>query len=84
VIGTTLATDKMIAVNPKTRPNHQLYLRSLQRLGAAGRAAKVFELSDMAKRVFRGGLRRRFPDLAEPEFESLFLKQLARCHNRNY
>lgn len=71
-------------MDPKARPNHQLYLRSLQQLGTAGRAAKAFELSDMAKRVFRDGLRRRFADLDESEFQALFLKRLARCHNRNY
>jgi hypothetical protein len=71
-------------MDPKRRPNHQLYLRSLQRLGTAGRAAKAYELSEMAKRLFRAGLRRRFPNLDGPAFEALFLKQLARCHNRNY
>lgn len=71
-------------MNPKARPNHQLYLQTLQRLGTAGRAAKAFELSEMAKRVFRDGLRRRFADLNESEFHALFLKRLARCHNRNY
>jgi hypothetical protein len=71
-------------MNPKPRPNHQLYLQSLHRMGPARRAAKAFELSDMTKRVFRDGLRRRFPDLPEAELHALFLKQLARCHNRNY
>jgi hypothetical protein len=37
----------------------------------------------MAKRLFREGLRRRFPDLHGPEFEALFLKQLARCGVRD-
>ena len=48
------------------------------------RVAKAFELSAFAKDVFRRGLRRRYPDLPEAEFQRLFLERLARCHNRNY
>jgi hypothetical protein len=53
-------------------------------MGPSRRAAKAFELSEMAKAAFRAGLRRRFPDLTDVEFHALFLQQLARCHNRNY
>ena len=45
---------------------------------------KAFELSDLTKKIFREGLRRRFPDLAEAEFHKLYLERLALCHNRNY
>ena len=68
----------------KSRPQHQAYLAALKRMTPAQRAAKAFELSDRAKRLFRDGLRRRFPDLPAEEFHRLFLQRLARCHNQNY
>lgn len=48
------------------------------------RALKCFELSEMSKRFFIHGLRKRFPNLPEAEFHSLLLERLAKCHNRNY
>jgi len=50
----------------------------------AQRLAKALELSAQARRLFEIGLRRRFPDLSEPEFHRLLLERLAKCHNRNY
>lgn len=71
-------------VDPKPRPNHQAYLEALSRMTPSERAAKAFELSDMSKRLFREGLRRRFPDVSEAELQRLFLQGLAKCHNQNY
>ncbi len=68
----------------KSRPNHQEYLRALERLGPEGRIRKAFELSELSKSLFREGLRRQFPDLSEAEFYQLYLSRLALCHNRNY
>ena len=48
------------------------------------RLAKAFELSEAAKRLFKDGLLRRFPDLDEKQLHKLFLARLARCHNQNY
>ena len=48
------------------------------------RLNKAFELTEYSKAVFIEGLRRRFPDLAEPEFRQLVLERLEKCHNRNY
>jgi hypothetical protein len=45
---------------------------------------KAFELSDWTKKLFKQGLRDRNPDLNEKEFRELYLKELERCHNRNY
>jgi hypothetical protein len=68
----------------KPRPNHARYLEVLRRMTPSQRAMKAFELSAQAKRLFIHGLRKQFPDLPEPEFHALMLKQLAKCHNRNY
>ncbi len=68
----------------KPLPNHGIYIRSLRRLSSEQKLAKTFELSEMSRRLFREGLRRRFPDLTEDEFHRLYLERLALCHNRNY
>jgi hypothetical protein len=71
-------------VNLKKRPNHRLYIETLRRMSPEQRLAKAFELSELGKRLFTDGLRRRFPDLPEAEFKSLLLRRLEKCHNRNY
>jgi hypothetical protein len=48
------------------------------------RLAKAMELTEDARRRFREGLRRRFPDLDESELHKLYLERLDKCHNRNY
>jgi len=50
----------------------------------AQRLAKAMELSDLGKRLFLHGLRRRFPQADDKQLHALYLKGLARCHNRNY
>lgn len=70
--------------DPKPRPNHRLYIETLRRMTPEQRLAKAFELSELAKRAFIDGLRRRFPDLSEEEFKKLLLARLEKCHNRNY
>ena len=71
-------------MNPKRRPNHHRYIETLRRMTPEERLAKAFELSALGKRLFVDGLRRRFPDLPEPEFKALVLRRLERCYNRNY
>ena len=71
-------------MDPKAHPNHELYLQALKRMTPAQRADKFFELSEQAKRFFVHGLRKRFPNLPEPEFHALMLSRLAECHNWNY
>jgi hypothetical protein len=68
----------------KPHPNHSLYLQSLQRLGPEGRLAKALELSAQAKSLFLQGLRERYPELSPADLHRLALRQLAKCHNRNY
>ena len=71
-------------MDPKTRPNHRLYIEILRRMTPEQRLAKAFELSALAKQAFIDGLRKRFPDLSEVEFKKLLLERLEKCHNRNY
>lgn len=71
-------------MNVKNRPNHQRYIATLRRMKPEQRLAKAFELSELGKRLFVDGLRRRFPHMPEPEFKSLVLRRLEKCYNRNY
>ena len=68
----------------KARPNHRRYIEALRRMTPEQRLAKAFELSALGKQLFVDGLRRRFPELPEPEFKSLVLRRLEKCYNRNY
>ena len=71
-------------MDPKPRPNHQLYIEVLRRMTPEQRLLKAFELSAFVKALFREGLRKRFPDLSEEAFHKLYLERLALCHNRNW
>jgi hypothetical protein len=71
-------------MDPKPRPNQQLYLEALRRLTPEQRLLKAFELTDLSRELFRAGLRRRFPAASESELERIYLERLARCHNERY
>ncbi len=66
----------------KPRPNHQQYLRVLARMTPEQRLLKALELSEMAREVFRAGLRQRFPDLDEEARRKIYLERLAKCRSR--
>ncbi len=68
----------------KPRPNHAIYLKALRRLTPEQRLLKAFELGDMARALFRDGLRHRFPDASEDRLDRLYLERLERCHNRRF
>lgn len=68
----------------KPRPNHARHLEALRRMTPAQRVKRAFELSDMTRRLFFAGLRKRFPNASEAEIKAIALERLARCHNRNY
>jgi hypothetical protein len=69
-------------VDPKPRPNHQLYLEALRRLTPEQRLLKAFELTEFSRELFRAGLRRRFPGAGEAELQRIYLERLEKCHNR--
>ena len=60
------------------------YLDVLRRMTPSQRLAKAMELSDLGKRLFLHGLRRRFPHADERQLHEIYLDRLSRCHNRNY
>ena len=68
----------------KPRPNHHLYLQTLQKMTPEQRLAKAFELSEMTKELFLQGLKNRFPKKNETEIREIYLERIAKCYNRNY
>lgn len=68
----------------KPRPNHQRTLRILRAMTPAEKLAQVFKLNERTLKLFRIGLRRRFPNLDDAAFEKVYLQMRTRCHNRNY
>ena len=87
---TTTDSESPVAAEPavttmrKPRPNHQQTLQILRSMTPSQKLAEVFKLNERTIRLFRIGLRRRFPDLDDAAFEKLYLKMRARCHDRNY
>ncbi len=71
-------------MNPKPRPHHDVYLRVLRGMTPQQRLDKAMELSEAARRLFRDGLRQRFPHLSDRDIHRLYLERLDKCHNRNY
>ena len=71
-------------MNIKKRPNHKIYIQVLRQMSPEKRLQKAFELSEFAKQLFVHGLRKRFPDLSDEEFNKILLERLDKCHNRNY
>ena len=68
----------------KEQPNRELYLQSLRRMTPDQRLAMAIELSELGKRLFLHGLRRRFPDADQKQILSIYLERTAQCHNRNF
>ena len=69
-------------VDPKPRPNHQLYLEALRRLTPGQRLLKAFELTELSRELFRAGLKLCCPEADEAELERIYLERLSACHSR--
>lgn len=64
--------------------NSPVYLQMLRRMTPEQRLQKSFELAEFAKELFVQGLRKRFPNASQEEFQTILKDRLAKCHNRNY
>jgi hypothetical protein len=67
----------------KPRPNQRVYLQALCRMTPDERLRKAFELSELCRKLFLHGLRRRFPDMPERDVMRIYRERLTKCHNRN-
>ena len=63
---------------------HNIYIQTLKKIGAEKRLLKALELSDLTKELFISGLKKKYPDLSEKEFQKILLEKLEKCHNSNY
>ncbi len=68
----------------KPRPNRRRYIEVLRRMSPEERLKKAFELGEFTRSLFKQGLRERFPDKSEAEIHEIYVKRMAKCHNRNY
>jgi hypothetical protein len=82
--GNVVMPDEETAIVRKPQPNHQRALQILRGMTPRQKLAQVFKLNERTLKLFRIGLRRRFPDLDDAAFEKLYLHMRQRCHNRNY
>lgn len=48
------------------------------------RLRKALELGEFTRSLFKQGLRERFPEMSDDDIHDLYVKRLAKCHNRNY
>ncbi len=71
-------------MNLKPHPERKRYIEVLRQMTPEQRLAKAMELSDLGKRLFLHGLRRRFPEADEREIHAIYLERIKRCWNRNY
>jgi hypothetical protein len=71
-----------LPMDPKARPNRQLYLETLRGMTPEQRLLKAFELSELSHDLLRAGIRRRYPDAGPDEVQRIYLEQLGRCQNR--
>lgn len=71
-------------MNPKPRPNRKRYIEILRNMSPEQRLLKALELSATTKQLFTQGLRKRFPDISEEEFQKILRQRLDKCHNKNY
>ena len=71
----------------KTGADHrtdEYRLNILRAMPPEARLAQAMELSELTRKLFEQGLRRRFAVLGEKEFRALLRARLDLCHNRNY
>ena len=58
-------------MDQEPRPNDALYLAILRSMSPAQRLLKAFELTETARKLFRIGLRQRFPEKSESGIQEI-------------
>jgi DNA-binding PadR family transcriptional regulator len=71
-------------MNPKRHPNHTRYIQTLRSMTPEQRLRKAFELTELGRRLFADGLRRRHSEMSETEIRRIYLERVTKCHNRIY
>jgi hypothetical protein len=75
--------DIVKAMNKKQKA-HAVYIQALKKIGPEKRLLKAFELSELTRRLFVVGLRKKYPALPESEFNKILYEKIDQCRNQNY
>jgi hypothetical protein len=71
-------------MNIKPNPNHEVYMQSLKRMTPEQRLLKAVELSELTKKLFLHGLKKRFPQKNENEIMAIYIERVLLCNKHNY
>jgi hypothetical protein len=61
---------------------HRVQIEILRRMTPEERLLKALELGDWTRRLFRHGLRQRFPEVSEERIQQMFLERMRKCYSR--
>jgi hypothetical protein len=64
--------------------SHAVYIQILRRMSPDAKLRKMFELNELAARLFLSGLSDRYPYATEEETRRVYLERISRCYNSNY
>lgn len=76
--------SESVGARPKPPLLSPVELEVLRRLTPTEKLRLCCDLSDFTRKLFRIGLRRRYPAISEEELQQRFLEGLQECHNSNY
>lgn len=71
-------------MNIKPDPNHEIYMRSLKRMTPEQRLLKAIELSELTKKMFLHGLKKKFPHKNENEIIAIYIERILLCNRYSY
>lgn len=71
-------------MNIKPDPNHEIYMQSLKRMTPEQRLLKAIELSELTKKLFLYGLKKRFPQKSDNEIMEIYIERVLLCNRHNY
>ena len=63
-------------MNIKPNPNHKIYLQVLSDMTPCERLKKAFELSELSKKLFLSGLKKRFPEKTEKQMMAVYIERI--------
>jgi hypothetical protein len=64
--------------------NHEIYMQSLKRMTPEQRLLKAVELSELTKKLYLHGLKKRFPQKDENEIMAIYIERVLLCNRHNY
>lgn len=65
-------------------PAQEMYYNVVKKMTSEQKIDKVFELTELSRKLMKEGLKIQFPNKTETEIHLLYLDRLKQCHNLNY